>query len=157
MLPNMDEGLAVIVGALIALAGAVGVPWVTKSLDLRAARLRANRQEQRASMLECAAALTDLTEAMYASDSRDAVRKAQLHFERVAARLEFAVIGSDANIIHLVRTAASQLEAARTSESYDPNQVLHAFAEFTSAWYRGDMNARSATDAYLARMEALAL
>jgi hypothetical protein len=82
----MDQGLAVVIGAVIALVGAIGAPWIRESVQARRLAERARRDDLRV-------AINAFLAAAIAVHQRDKRR------DREAAILEASVAGARVSLL----------------------------------------------------------
>ncbi|KAA0960869.1 hypothetical protein FQ142_08285 [Microbacterium sp. ANT_H45B] len=146
----MDQGWAVVLGAVIALTGSSLVPWVREAASAKGARDRDRADRVRAAVIDLLGANAAQAAALAADEDASFVA-AVAERGRAAAALLIELPADDRAGL------APAIQAGSASGSADARYKLAALQHVLTAWTAGDLrsaDAESACRAEIARLKS---
>lgn len=143
----MDQGWAVVLGAVIALTGSALVPWIREAVTAKGMRDRARHERVRAAVIDLLSANAAQAAAL-TTDEDGAFITAVADRARAAASLLIELPAED-------RKGLAPAIRAGSATTTDPRQTLAALEHVLTAWTAGDIRSAEAESAYRAELARL--
>lgn len=141
----MDQGLAVVLGAVVALSGSSLIPWLREALASKSLERRARNTRMREAVIDLLAANAAQGAAMTLDDD-DAFSVAYTDRSRAAARVLLEVEAAE-------RSAVAELIDVASVGVKDTGPRVRAFQSVLSAWAGGDLAAAELVSTYRQQVE----
>lgn len=140
-LGTMDNGWAIVIGATIALVGAIGAPWAQAEIAGRAQRRRESQLARGAGIARVLRALVELDHCVRLESSCPDLRR---EAEEAVLEFDLTLIRGQQPASDLVVTGYRLIGRRLTD---DPEGVLNVLAGTLLRWHRGDTGIDSLTEA----------